>query len=150
MANAPLAVLLGNFKSGASEGTAIAQNDAIFAMTIYGQRSEIVVPPRFSTGTETAVAGAASYYVEVDYMPDDTSATTFFSQLWDALDPATNPTGELYFEGTLHDSGAVSADNPKWSGTLLVTDAGIGGASNSLSRRTGRFRLTGRPVKETS
>lgn len=149
MANVPLVVLTANFKAGASAGTAVDQKDAILSMTIKGGRDLIELPPTFARG-KTAQAGADSYEVEIEYMPDDTGAATFFAQLWDALDPATNPTGEVYFEGTLHGTGAVSASNPKWSGTMIVTEAALGGTANTLSRKSSTFRLKARPTKVTA
>lgn len=150
MANTPLIILTGNLKIGASSGTAVDVADAVAAFRIRGMRDVVEIPATFATGTKGKAAGAAQYEIELDYMPDDTAATTLFAMLWDALDPSSNPTGELYFEGTFHGEGAVSADNPKWSGTFVATEAELGGASNELSRTSASFPLTGRPTKVTT
>lgn len=146
MANVPLVVLTGAVKIGANAGAAVDVNDAVLAVTILGNRDTIEIPPTFATGNKSQRGGASAYSVQFDYLPDDLAADTMFLILWDALDPATNPTGELYFEALLHEDAAVGADNPKWSGTFIATEAGIGGASNEVSRRSSTFPLIARPT----
>lgn len=150
MSNTPLAILTGNVKVGASSGTAVDVKDAVVALKIYAKRKTNQIPATFATGTDVPRAGGTAYEVEFDFLPDDTGAATLFSMLWDATDPDDNPTGELYFEGNLHEVGATSADNPKWSGTFIVTDVGIGGASNAIARHSAKYPMTGRPAKATA
>lgn len=147
MSNTPFAVLTGNCRIGASSGTAVDVKDAVIALKLYAKRTVIQVPATFATGTMTPRLGGASYELEIDFLPDDTDTASLFSMLWDATDPTDNPTGELYFEGNLHEDAATSADNPKWSGTFLVSDVALGGASNTVARHSAKFPVPTRPDK---
>lgn len=150
MAQAPFVYLSGQFKIGANAGAATDCKDALSGITIRASRQVVEIPATAANGTPTPVAGATSYEVEFDLLGDDVTASSFFQQLWDATDPTTNPTGTLYFEGTLHGTGAVGPSNPKWSGNFIVSGAALGAKIGDPVSDHQVFRMTGRPAKATA
>jgi len=150
MSDTPFAVCTGEVKIGANAGAAVSVKDAVVSLKLFTTRAKVTIPATWGTGAETPKAGGTTYELELDFLPDDTSASSLFSMLFDATDPTDNPTGELYFEARMHDSGPVGVDNPTWSGTFIATDVAIGGASNTAARHSARFPLTGRPTKATA
>lgn len=149
MATTPFVILTGNCKIGASAGTAVDVKDAVTAFTLRGARSVVEVPATLATGEISRLAGTATYELEIAYLGDDAATTALTMILWDALDPTSNPTGRLYFEGNLH-GGTTSATNPKWSGTFIATGADFGGEVGSLSATSQTFPLIARPTRATS
>ena len=138
MAFAPL-ILRGNLKVNTTD-----VSDQVTSFTFMGQRATIDIPQTFGAKSSFAAAGD-SYSVEIAYLQDtDSSALTMI--FWDAL---ASVTGEVTVAGSF-ESGIVGASNPLFTGTAIVTGAGIGGAVNTVGQQTFTFPLKAVPVKTTS
>ncbi len=143
MANVPFSLLRGNLKIGADAATAISAADAVHAFTLSASRETAEVPAVLATGDGSTRAGATTYEITIEYLGDDTTTTTLWNQLWDAVN--TNA-GTLYFAGTFHD-GVVSATNPQYAGNFIVTGAAIGGTVGEIVTDEQTFPLLARPVR---
>lgn len=144
-------ILTGNLKIGASSTTAFEVGDNVTGMKLTGTRAIIEIPSTLATTTSSRRAGQANYELQVDYMPsDDATTTAAFNLFWNALaDVTAGAEGQLYFEGSMR-AGSVSTSNPKWSGTIIVTGAAIGGTANELATDSQTFPLTAAPTRSNS
>lgn len=122
--------------------------DAVSAITIAGAANEVAIPATGST-PESVRRGSVKYTCALDYFSNDTSLTAeLFSVLWTALtDSAGN--GQLTVVASLH-GGTISATNPSWTFTIVVTEASLGGKVGDLSADSQTFTMTGPPVRATS
>lgn len=136
--------LKGNLKLGTSSGSSVEVGDEVTHFAIGVKVDEIEVPETMGTA-KGARAGAADYSVTLGYLSSPQLGGVF-RRLFDGI---ISDSGTMYFEGTLRDA-AVSAANPKWSGTFVVTEASIGGDAEALSTAQSTFPMTGAPTKATS
>lgn len=129
-----------------SDAGLVDVSDQVTALKISAQVDQVDVPP---TGTTPAHArgGAADYSVTINYLSNDVD--TLFSALWDAITGNDAGAGILFFEGSMRDE-AISATNPLWAGSFVVTEASVGGAAEALSTGSATFPMTGAPSKSTT
>lgn len=138
MAFAPL-ILKGNLEINGTDVSA-----QVTSFTIKGKRDEVRIPATF--GSRSTVAGGDDQYeVEIAYL-QDVDATAISEIFWAAL---ADSAGTVTFSGTMR-TGAISATNPAYEGTALVTGVGKGGGVNTVGVDTQTFPLTDRPTKATS
>ena len=138
MAFAPL-ILTGNLSI---DGTDVS--DQITAFTFSAMRDQVEIPATFGVRKSYA-AGNDSYEVTIDYL-SDVDATAVTQLLWTAIADAE---GTIAVAGTFR-PGAVSATNPEWTATAVVTGVGIGGTVNDVGIDSQTFPLVDRPTQATS
>lgn len=143
MAAAPL-VLKAHLALGSTSSNASDVSDEVLTFKITAKIDEVEVP---ATGTKPAHVrgGASDFAVTIGYLSNDI-AGTLFTKLWTAI---TTGDKTLYFQGR-NRSAAVSAANPNWSGTFVVTEATVGAAAEALSKGSATFPMTGAPTQATS
>jgi len=117
-------------------------SSGVTSFAFSGERETIDIPPTFGT-SKTYAAGTDSYQVEVSYFTNVATPTLLTSVFWDAL--ATNA-GTVTVSGTFS-PGPVSATNPRYTATAVVTGVGIGGDVNTLAMDSQTFPLLARPVR---
>lgn len=134
MAFAPL-ILKGNLKINDTD-----VSEQVTAFKFMGVRAEVEIPATF--GTRQSVAGGNdTYQAQVDYLSDlDAEALTQI--FWEAL---ADDTGTVELSGTFR-AGPISATNPEWIGTALVTGSGVGGDVNTVAVDSQTFPLLDRPT----
>lgn len=138
MAFAPL-ILRGNQTIDATD-----VSDQVTSFKIMGTRDQIDIPATFGSKASYA-AGNDTYEVEIEYL-SDMDATAVTQLLWTELDDTD---GTVVLTGTFED-GAVSAANPEFTMTAVVTGVGVGGEVNTVGLDSQTFPLTGRPTQATS
>jgi hypothetical protein len=147
MSTTPLVIEGGVFKCGVTGGALTDYSDAVTKVVVQATAAAVNIPQTLAT-PETARKGSVKYEIVLDYLSNDTSLTAelfelFFQNIGVGLD------GLMDFEVQLR-AGAVSATNPKWSGTLVLVTASVGGDVGGLSTDSGTFPLTAAPVRHTS
>lgn len=116
-------------------------SDEVTAFKVTAKVDTIEVPATMTTPIHGR-GGAVDYSLTISYLANDI-ASTLFRKLWTALTTATKT---LTFSGTMR-TGAISATNPVWYGTIVVTEASIGAAAQALSTGQATFPMTGAPTK---
>lgn len=129
--------LKGNLKLGPTAGTAVEFGASVSAFIIKRTRAGVTVPPTLATARGSQAAGALDEAVQIDFF-STTAASSVWAELYDALDTDSS---ELYFEGTLN-PGAVSADNPKWSGKITILSLDTGAAVGALRTQSQTYPVT--------
>lgn len=138
MAFAPL-ILTGNLEI---DGTDVS--DQIVGFKFSAARDQIEIPATLGQRKSFA-AGNDSYEVEIEYL-SDVDATAVTQLLWTAIADAD---GTILVSGTYR-PGTVSATNPQWEATAVVTGVGIGGNVNEVGTDSQTFPLTDRPVQNVT
>jgi PKD repeat protein len=114
------------------------------AFRFAGTRVNVPIPATFDTDMSFA-AGPGSWQVEVEYLSDvDSSSLT--QVFWSAMTTAPHT---VTVSGTVR-AGAVSASNPRWYGTAVVTSWGLGGGHYELGTDSVVFNLTAAPTQSIS
>lgn len=140
MATVPL-IVGGLFKVGATDFS-----DAVTKAQLLAEADEIAIPATLAT-PKTSRLGGVMYSLALDYLSNDTSATTeLWHVLWTAI---TTSDGTLTFTLQMRD-GTPSATNPQWTGSFIALAAQLGGPADGLSVGSSTFPLTGLPTKVTS
>ena len=116
-------------------------SDECIAFKITAKVDTITVPATLN-GIEHGRGGAADYSLEISYLSNDLAGSTF-RKLW------ANLGGTLTFSGKMR-SAAISATNPEWYGTFVVTEASLGAASQKLSEGSATFPMTGPPTRSAT
>jgi hypothetical protein len=129
--------LKGNLKLGPTPGTAVEFGASITAFIIKRTRASVAVPATLATGRESESAGALSEAVQIDFF-SSTAASSVWAELYDAIDTDSS---QLYFEGTLN-PGAVSADNPRFSGYITVLTLDTGATVGALRTQSQTYPVT--------
>lgn len=119
-------------------------SDEVTSFKVLAAVDTVEVPATMTTPIHGR-GGAVDYSVTISYLSNDI-ASTLFRQLWAAL---TTSTKTLSFSGTMR-TGAISATNPVWYGTMVVTEASLGAAMAGLSTGSATFPMTGAPTKATT
>lgn len=115
--------LEGNIKFGTTTaGT--DYSSAITSLVINRTAEIITTPATFADATTDPHAGAETQTLDINFLSDPTSASSFWSLLYDAMDTDTKI---LYWSATLTASTTVSATNPQFSGQIVVSQLGTGG-----------------------
>lgn len=140
-------ILRGNLRIGTNDTTAVAVGNEVTDFTVSATADIITIPPTMNNPTGYR-GGAAAFSVKIGYLSTDGTDGVLFPILWAAI---SSPTGnkQLYFEGCLRDA-VISAANPLWTGTLIVSGANVGGTVQTVSVDSLTFPLTGAPVIQTS
>ena len=133
-------ILKGNLKVNG-----IDVSGSVTSYTFSGQRDTIDIPATFGSRASFA-AGSDTYQVEIAYLSNTATPAELTSVFWDALADAN---GTVTVSGSFS-SGAVSATNPSYTATAVVTGVSIGGAVNSLGQDSQTFPLKDRPVKSNT
>lgn len=138
MAFSPL-ILKGNLTIDSTD-----VSDQVTSFTFNGERDQVNIPATFGQRS-SFLAGNDTYTVDIAYLQDqdDAALSTIF---WDALADAD---GTIEVAGSF-ETGAVSASNPLFTATAVVTGAGMGGDVNAVGVDSQTFPLQDRPVKSTS
>ena len=138
MAFAPLVL------TGTPEINSTDVSEQVMEIVFSGSRDAVNVPATFGS-SPTFAAGNVTYEVEIRFL-QDIDATAISDILFDAL---ADSTGTVTVGATVR-SGAVSATNPKYEATAVVTDWNLGGEVNTVGTTSVRFPLTGRPTVATT
>lgn len=132
----PVQQLKGNIKFGPVTASLDCSN-FVTSLVIHRTRESITVPATFGTGRSTQVAGALSESLEINFF-SSTDAASMWAMLYDILD-TDNSTAA--WEATLN-SGAVGADNPKFSGVITLLALDTGGTVGNLRAQTQTYPIT--------
>lgn len=131
----PIQQLKGNLKMGVLTAD-LDVSEWVTKMVIHRSRASIDIPATLATGESGTAAGAAASSLEIDYF-SSLAATSIWHTLYTALGTDTS---ELLFEGTL-DPGVVGADNPKWTGTIVILGVDTGGTVGGLRTYSTTFPI---------
>lgn len=110
---------------------------AVTSINIALGRNLIEVPATYANSQQSQAAGSRTQEMSITFLADPTAAASFWSELYAAYLTAT---GELKFEGT-QEVGAVSATNPKWAGTIIVTGLDVFGEVGGLRQQTQTYPI---------
>lgn len=132
----PVQQLKGNIKFGILTANLDFSN-FVTSLTIHRTRESITVPATFGTGRATQVAGALGETLEINFF-SGTDAASMWALVYDIMDTDSS---ELKWEATLN-TGIVSADNPKFSGTITILALDSGGTVGSLRQQTQTYPIT--------
>lgn len=140
MAFSPL-ILRGNLKVNGND-----VSDQVTSFTFTANVDTIDIPSTFGSRPSFA-AGNDTYEVTIEYlMSNDATPFSLSEIFWDAID---TDAGTITVAGTLR-SGSVSATNPLYTATAVVTGVGLGGENNTVGQDSQTFPLTDRPTRSTS
>ena len=117
----------------------------ISSLSVMRERTSITVPPNLETARESEVAGPMKETVGMQFH-SGVAAASLGAELWDAMDTDSSI---LYFEGTL-EPGAVSADNPKFSGYISVLTLETGADVGTLRQQSQTYPVYVGDVQHTS
>lgn len=109
----------------------------VTALIIHRTRESISVPATFGTGRATQVAGALAESLEINFF-SSTDAVSMWATMYDILDTDAS---QLAWSATLN-TGLVSADNPKFSGTIILLALDTGGTVGTLRQQTQTYPIT--------
>lgn len=124
--------LTGNLSLGGTD-----YSSSISSMTIKRTRNSVTVPPTLGNIREVDKAGALKEALEITFF-SSMAAASVWAELYDAID---TDSAELTFTGNL-DSGATGADNPEFSGTIVVMGIDTGADVGSLREQTQTYPIT--------
>lgn len=110
--------LEGNIMIGATDHSA-----DITSVVINGAKETTDGGKTFANASPTVEVGGAKWQATLNFNHDEGDAANVFATLYTAF---MTDTSEVAFTGTFTDA-PVSATNPQWTGTLVVTDLDIGG-----------------------
>lgn len=116
----------------------------VTAMTIKADVDEIDVPATLGA-PKSSRAGGVKYTLSISYFSDG-SPDTVFDLLWTAI--TTTADKVLFFEGAASDD-PISADNPLFTGSVVVLGTQIGGTAEELMTADTDLPMTGAPDKLT-
>jgi len=131
----PIQQLKGNMKLGVITAD-IDVSDNVTKMIIHRVRESITVPATLGTGEAGQAAGALSGTLEIDYF-SSMAADSLWDQLYTAMETDTS---ELFFSGTF-DPAPASADNPTWTGRIVVLAVDTGGTVGGLRTYSSTFPI---------
>lgn len=139
--------LEGYAKFGPVGGPLVEYNASVTSLVINRTRNTIDVPATWANATQDSKAGSRMEMLTLNFLSDPTSASSFWAELWDAID---TDDGELDFECNMVDA-ATSVSNPKFSGTIVVTGVDTGGQAGELRSQSVTFPIkAGTLVKTTT
>lgn len=118
----------------------------IHALRIVRARELVSEKPTFALAEVGDVAGPSRATLTIMFK-SSTAAASFWAELWDAID---TDSAELPFEATLN-AATVSADNPKFAGTIVVAGLETGGDVGAGREQSQTFPIkVGTLTKTTS
>jgi hypothetical protein len=115
---------------------AVDVSDWVTEFKISRTRDVVEVPATLGTGTKSRSAGAHDYTLSISFL-SETAASSAWATLWDAME---TDSAEIPFAGKLQDA-AVSATNPSFAGTILVTALDTGGTVGSLQQSSHTYPI---------
>lgn len=124
--------LEGNIEIGGTD-----YSDEITSLVINMRRNTTTRPATFGNANRSQKAGDAENSVTINFI-NDTVSTALQAELLAAIQ---TDSAELTFAATLLDE-AVGADNPTYSGTMIVTDLDIGGDVGVENQQRKTYPLT--------
>ncbi len=110
-------------------------SDHIKAVTINVDVASLDTTDMASSGWNEFIGGLKSYTVTVEFM-DDVADNDVDEELWALLGTVTTWTSKPA-------SGSVSASNPQYSGSVLVTTHTLGGSVGELAGKSLTFQGSG-------
>lgn len=128
--------LKGSVKLGATVGTLVEYNTAVFGFQFKNSRTQEVLPATMFTGEESVEAGTRADTLTLMYLAEQ-ALTGLFSELEDAHE---TDDAELFFE-IIAAPGSVSAANPKFSGRVVVDRVEIGGEVGKSRQNTAEYSI---------
>ena len=121
----PLLLTTGIIKLGA---TPVDYSAEVSHCEIRRTRNMVELPATFATGTTEQRAGSQRNEFVINSI-NDLQTTSLWALFWAQID---DPDGEVPFD-VLLGPGLVSATNPRFTGTLIVSGVSIGGESGTAS-----------------
>lgn len=112
-------------------------SDEITSLVINQRRNTTVRRPTFGNSTQSQKAGSWEGTVTIEFI-NDVVAASLLAELDAAIQ---TDSAELAFSGRFK-SAAVGADNPTYSGTMIVTDLDIGGQVGEENVQTKTYPIT--------
>lgn len=114
-------------------------SDEIRRLVLRRRRNLVTRPATFGDNTEVQKAAALINEVTIEFFNDVTASTTGVARkIWEA---ALTDSAELAFTAKFV-TAAEGADNPIFSGTMVVTGAELGGEINAYNRQQWTFPVT--------
>lgn len=132
-------ILKGNLKLGTTAETAVDVSEEVTTFKVMGEVSVVEIPPTLARERRNR-GGSATYSLEIGYLSSD-EADGVFRLLWAAIGSQSK---ELYFEGSMRDD-VVSADNPLYTGRIIVVGAAVGGEAEALSTDSNTYPMVEAP-----
>lgn len=130
---------------GASSGPLVDYKNYISSLVVNKERSSVTIPATLGTGRETTKAGTLMESVTITFH-SDLAAASFWGEMYDAI---STDDAELYFEAVLNE-GAVSADNPKFKGTIVVLTLETGADVGSLRQQSQTYPVTAAGITKSA
>lgn len=112
-------------------------SDSIHSMIIRRTRTAVTRPPTLGNLRETQAAGALVEMLEINFS-SSLAAASVWADLYDAID---TDSAELTFAGLLN-PGSVGADNPEFSGTIVILGVDTGADVGALRQQTQTYPIT--------
>ena len=117
------------------------------SLTLNMTRKKIALPATYGFATESEAAGARMNSVTINFFADPTETASLWSMFYSAF---ITTSSELQWEG-LQEAAVVSTTNPKWNGTLIVTDLQAFGPAGELRQNSVTFPIkAGTLIRATS
>jgi hypothetical protein len=126
---------IGSFKLGPT-GSLVEYGAAVTNARINTTRAMQTIPATLATGESSQAAGAIARTLTVDFF-SGTAAASIWAELLDAIE---SDDAEVDFEYKLNDA-VVGADNPLFSGTIIVAGLTTGAAVGTLRSQSQTFPL---------
>jgi len=124
--------LEGNITIGATD-----HSDDITSLVINGTKATTEGGKTFGDASPTTEVGGAEWSVTINFNHDEGASDNVWSTLYTAF---LTDSSEAAFTATLKDE-AVSATNPEWSGTIIVTDLDIGGTVGDKKQQSKTYPM---------
>lgn len=111
--------------------------DQCSSFIIRTERNSVTVPANLSNIRETEKAGSKKLSLQINFW-STMAAADFWAELWDAID---TDDATLAFTGKMNDA-ALSADNPEYSGNIVVLAVETGGEVGALRAQSQTYPIT--------
>ncbi len=135
MTNGYVAQFAGVFELGADAGSLVDYTCDISGFVITEGRATVVKAPTFSNPATEQKAASSFGTVAMAFTANPNDATG----LWQAMRAAQQTrTGELFFQ-VRYSSAAVGADNPKFTGYMVVGELDTGAPVGEIRRQAKSF-----------
>ena len=123
----------------------IDYSSAITSMVLNDTRATVTTPATFALAAETDAAGAHKRQATINFFSSH-AAAGLWAELYDAI---ITDTAELAFTARFA-TGAISADNPEFRGTLIVLSLDIGGTVGELKAQSQTYPVKGTWTRHTT
>jgi hypothetical protein len=123
----------------------IDYSSQITSVVLNDTRATVTTPPTFGDATEVDSAGAHKRTMTINFFSSHAAASSW-AELYDAI--ITN-TAELTFTARFA-TGAISADNPEFTGTIIVMSLDTGGTVGELKAQSQTYPVKGTWVRDVT